>query len=283
MVEPEKEKKAEPRTQQLSQTPRRLRILHLYHDLMNLYGDWANVAVLQRELAVRGRHALVDKRSVGDEVDFGCYDFVYIGSGTERSQRACMRDLARYKELLVSMVEAGLPVLATGNSHELFGRAIKEEGGERYEALGVLDFETVQLPTRVTGDCVYKASFLPERLIGFINRAGDGQEGNIERPFHAELGPGANDKSSAEGIRYKNLLGTYMTGPILVRNPPLLKYFADKFATCPEARITGEGAVHSEFGDRDAHSDDSFLNYQSAAYSTALSELIKRKGIVTGD
>ncbi|MDR0491135.1 MAG: hypothetical protein LBH28_07840 [Oscillospiraceae bacterium] len=237
------------------------RMLHLYHDLMNLYGDWANVAVLARELAKRGAGALIDYLSVGDGIDFGKYDFVFIGSGTERNQRACMGDLARHADAFISRIEEGMHVLATGNSHELFGHAITAAGGERYGTLGLLDFETMQRDSRVTGDCVLKATFLRDRLIGFINRAGHGQEGGIERPFLAELGPGANDLSRTEGIRYKNLLGTYITGPVLVRNPPLLDHIADML--CPDFR--GENA-----------GNDPFFGYQAAAYHITLGELSAR-------
>ena len=289
----------------------KVRILHLYHDLMNLYGDWGNAAVLARLLNARGSPAGVECRSVGDEVDFSVYDFVYIGSGTERSQRACMRDLARHAKALLERIDSGMHALATGNSHELFGRTITQAGGERYDALGLLDFSTIQLASRVTGDCVFKASeqafvpdsqppagpggsgqplatLLPERLVGFINRAGCGQTGPVQRPFITETGPGARDPVTedgtaspgrkgeeanspgrkdeganspgcdGEGVVYKNLLGTYMTGPVLVRNPPLLKYFADRL--CPESRGEGTGG-------------DPFFDYQEKAYVMALSEL----------
>ena len=230
------------------------RILHLYYDLMNLYGDWANADIFARELTARGQQAMVDRKSVGDDVDFSLYGYIFIGSGTERSQRACMMNLASHKDALIERIEAGAHVLATGNSHELFGRAVTGSDGDRYETLGLLDFETVQDNSRVVGDCICTATFLHDKLIGFINRAGGGQEGDIERPFALEMGPGSSDKSNAEGIRYKNLLGTYLTGPVLIRNPPLLRYFAD---------VTGD-----TYRPLDA--------YLEAAYEMALRELSAR-------
>ncbi|MDR2569978.1 MAG: hypothetical protein LBD23_06735 [Oscillospiraceae bacterium] len=207
------------------------KILHLYHDLMNLYGSWANVAVLERELTVRGSMAVIHKKSVGDEFIFTDCDFIYIGSGTERSQLACLRDLSQYKDALIEQIEADVPVLATGNSHELFGKTITDAAGDCHTALGLLSFETIQQNTRVTGDCVYTESFTPnssqETLTGFINRAGGDQTGDIKRPFCIVPKEGANYKAADEGIMYKNLLGTYMTGPILVSNPELLNHFAD--------------------------------------------------------
>ena len=236
-----------------------IRILHLYHDLMNLYGDWANPAALAGELLTRGLETVVEKKSVGDDIDLGLYDFLYIGSGTERSQRACMRDMARFASKLIERIESGLHVLATGNAHELFGRAVTTADGQRFEALGIMDFETVQTDARLTGDSVCRASFLDEKLIGFINRAGGYQEGQVKRPFIPELGPDAEGGPSSEGVYYKNVLGTYMTGPILVRNPPLLKYFAHLL--CPDYEVKPEA-------------EDLFFDFQEKAYASALAELL---------
>jgi len=231
-------------------------ILHLYFDLMNLYGDWANLAALAHEINMRGFSAVIQKKSVDDDIDFTECDFIYIGSGTERSQLACMRDLSKYKTIFIDRIKAGLPVLATGNSHELFGQAVIDHTGARHEMLGLLDFKTMQLSTRVTGDCLCKASFLDDELVGFINRAGGNQKGEIERPFFIKPGEGANYKEGPEGIIYKNLLGTYITGPILVRNPPLLTYFADIVS-----------------GEAEREKSDRFFKYQDDAYVSALNKL----------
>jgi len=97
---------------------------------------------------------------------------------------------------------------------------------------------------------------LTDKVIGFINRAGGEQKGDIERPFSVFPREGAGYTACAEGIRYKNLLGTYMTGPVLVRNPPLLEYFAD--------------IVTGEFADKAKQRDDRFFEFQQKAYESAL-------------
>ena len=250
---------------------REFRILHMYYDLMSLYGDWANPVVLARELSARGAAAVVDKRSVGDEMDISSYHFIYIGSGTEKSQLACMRDLLRFKDIFIDQINAGIPVLASGNSHELFGRVVTDRNAKSHKMLDLLGFETVQSNTRVTGDCMCTATFLDDKLIGFINRAGGKQEGDIERPFFIEPGEGANYAACHEGIRYKNLLGTYMTGPVLVRNPPLLRYFADVI-------MGGMGSLFNNSGKSDegfdrVSIDDPFFEYQERAYIAALTAL----------
>jgi hypothetical protein len=148
---------------------------------------------------------------------------------------------------------------------------VTDSGGVRHEMMGLLGFETMQLGTRVTGDCLCKCSLLTDEVIGFINRAGgeqiltdklDSKKGDIERPFTVFPREGAGYSACREGIRYKNLLGTYMTGPILVRNPPLLKYFADI--------ITGEVI------DETKKKDDTFFEYQQKAYESTLAVLEDR-------
>ncbi|MCL2200693.1 MAG: hypothetical protein FWB75_01915 [Oscillospiraceae bacterium] len=252
------------------------KILHIYHDLMSLYGDWANAEVLAMELRTRGHETVIDKKSIGAEVDFGAYDFLYIGSGTERSVLACLNDIRPRKEALLKRIEEGMHVLATGNSHEIFGKAITGTDGTRHEALGLLNFETTQGNTRTTGDCVIKASFIPEKLIGFINRAGIGQSGNTDRPFQLELGAGSSDKSKEEGILYNNLLGTYITGPVLVRNPPLLKYFADKLLGGESKPQIEDGACADEKPSSGGQGSQSFGFFADAAYGKALKELSNR-------
>ena len=240
-----------------------IKILHLYHDLMNLYGDWANPAVLARELTARGHKAEVEKKSTGDDISFEEYNFAYIGSGTERSQRALMSDLAHRKKAFTKRLDDGMHCLITGCAHELFGQAVTASNSERYETLGLLDFETVQQHSRVTGDCICKATFLPEKLVGFINRAGGSQKGgDVERPFLHEKGPYAQCGIHTEGIHYKNAIGTYLTGPLLLRNPPLLKHLADQLCSQSEQK-------------RD--DSDVFFKYQMSAYQMALSELSARK------
>jgi len=240
-----------------------IKILHMYYDLMNLYGDWANAEVLALELKARGKNVSICKKNIDDEVNFSEYDFLYIGSGTERSLIACLTDITKHKHALLNRIEDGMYVLATGNSHEIFGKAVTDATGTRHNALELLDFEAIQGRSRVTGDCVCKTSFLNEELIGFINRASIGQSASFERPFDVKLGPGASDDmgdaGKKEAIQYKNLLGTYLTGPLLVRNPPLLKYFGDK--------ITGASAQPEE---------NQFFAFQEEAYKKALHELSNR-------
>ena len=52
-----------------------MKILHLYYDLMNLYGEYGNVAVLAKHLEDQGEKVIVDKLTIGDKIDFTDYDY----------------------------------------------------------------------------------------------------------------------------------------------------------------------------------------------------------------
>jgi len=253
-----------------------IKILHLYHDLLNLYGDWANAVILERELTERARASVIERKSIGDDINFTDYDFIYIGSGTERSLYECLRDIGRHKDALKNCVESDIPLLATGNSHELFGKKVTDMKGTDYPALGLLDFETTHLNSRVTGDIICRASFLDDRLVGFINRAGGFQSGDIQRPFTAEFGPEVFKNVKQEGIKHRNLLGTYMTGPILVRNPKLMHYFADMLEDKGAPLLCTMGnKLNPTLCTR--CTPDPLFEYQSTAYNITVKELSARK------
>ena len=107
-----------------------MKILHLYYDIMNLYGDYGNVSVLERIITQSGTDCEVVKKSLGDSVDFNDYGFVFIGSGTEKNQKLVLEDFKRLSDGFKAYVEADKPALLTGNSfgqgnHAALGRGIE--------------------------------------------------------------------------------------------------------------------------------------------------------------
>ena len=201
-----------------------MKILHLYHDLMNLYGDYANLLALCRILDSNQIEYTLEKKSLGDELTLNDYDFIYVGSGSEENQKAALSHLFEYKDDLKTYIESGKTALFTGNSFEMLGEKINSFLGE-FMGLNVFSFETVeQNKTRNTADSI--VTFNGQRLVGFINKCSEIK--GIENPlFEVEMGLSNNAADSCEGIIYKNFFGTHITGPILVKNPNFLKYLAE--------------------------------------------------------
>lgn len=203
-----------------------MKLLHLYHDIMNLYGDYANILAMQRILEKSGEEVTVDRLSLGDEVVLSDYDFIFIGSGTEKNQKTVLTDLANYKDQLKAYIASDKPLLMTGNSFEMLGKSITDGVGQSHDGLALYDFNvTEERSKRYTNDIICTADFLDEPLVGFINKSS--MINGIKAPlFKITFGIGNNDAEAVEGITEHHFYGTHITGPILEKNPHFLTYMA---------------------------------------------------------
>lgn len=203
-----------------------MRLLHLYHDIMNLYGDYANILALQRILEKSGEEVTVDRLSLADTAVPTDYDFIFVGSGTEKNQKTVLADFRKYADGLRQYISDGGVLLMTGNSFEMLGSSITDGQGDIHEGLGLYGFTaTEERGVRYTADVICTADFLSEPLVGFINKSSR-IEGVTQPLFKTEFGIGDNAAAQTEGIRDGNFFGTHLTGPILMKNPHFLTYIA---------------------------------------------------------
>ena len=196
-----------------------MRILHLYHDLMNLYGDYGNIQVLSAHLMDQGIDVRTDRKSVGDDIDFSLYDMIYIGPGTETRQETARKDLLGRSHEIISAVLDGTVVLATGNAMELFGDSISSE-----KCLGLVPMKTVLTDRRYTGDVIV-TSPLTGAAVGFINRSSVTDISPEDALFTYLFRAKGLPAERAEGYRYLNLFGTHLIGPVLTKNPRFMDVF----------------------------------------------------------
>lgn len=194
-----------------------VKILHWYYDIMNLYGEYGNIKVIEKHLQDQGVKVLVERKTVNETVNLEEYDFIYMGAGTEDNQLFVMKDMQKYAEALKKYIDNEKVALFTGNSYEMLGQKINDE-----KALGIFDFETQILNDRITSDVIYKSKFFKNKVVGFVNKMTNVVH-NINPLFEVEFGICENENNDTEGVKYKNLYGTHVTGPILVRNPEMLE------------------------------------------------------------
>ncbi|MBO5141734.1 MAG: hypothetical protein J6C46_01825 [Clostridia bacterium] len=233
-----------------------IKILHMYYDLMNLYGEYGNIKILEHHLKDIGINVEVDKKSVNDEIDINSYDFIYIGCGTEKNQFVVLNDLKKYKEDLIKYINSNKYALFTGNSFEMLGNKINGE-----EALNILNFEVTRTKDRITSDVILNSKYFNNEVVGFINKMSNVT--NNQNPlFDVNFGIGENENNDHEGIKYKNIFGTYVLGPILVRNPELLKNII--LGIC-------------EVKDKSFKCKVNTYKNEEEGYALVLSELMKRK------
>lgn len=191
-------------------------ILHLYYDLMNLYGEIGNIKVLNKSLKDQNIKVFIDKKTINDEIDFSKYDLIYISSGTENNLSIVLEDIKRYKEELKKYIEDNKFIISTGNSYELFGKSINN-----IDALHIFNYRSIKLDKRLVGDIIVKSKFIKDDIIGFLNQSNKIID-NDNPMFNVLI------DDDYEGFNYKNFYGTYLLGPILARNPEFNKYLVTK-------------------------------------------------------
>ena len=190
-----------------------IKILHLYYDIMNMYGESANVRALMHALDKEDVKYKVDFKSLHDDIKIMDYDFIYIGTGLDESYPIVLEDLKKYKEDLSKYIDANKFILVTGNALDLFSD------------LKILKFKSVKEDFRIIGEQVYTTDLIKNYVIGFQNRDTVIKEYSETSLFKVTTGTGFAPNNKNEGIRKNNFYGTYLLGPLLIRNPYLLEYF----------------------------------------------------------
>lgn len=203
-----------------------MRIIHLFADLCNLYGDYGNVCALKRALENKGQNVEIEYQSIDDEIDISGADFVFIGSATERNQKVALNYLQGYKDNIKTALDNGTVILATGNSFEIFGQSVTDCDGTKHEGLSFFPYETVEGKERIVTDSLCTTLLCGGDIIGFVNKASL-TTGATSPLFDVKQGSGNSKDDNKEGVHYGNFYGTHLIGPVLIRNPQLCEYFAD--------------------------------------------------------
>lgn len=188
-----------------------IRVLHLYYDLLNLYGEQGNILALKRAFKNQNVDVEVDYLSVQDKIDFKKYDLVYIGSGSTENLLTSLEDIKRHKKELKKYIESKKCLLATGNSYLLFGQKINN-----IDALGIFDYYAVS-SKKMAQESLMEL-YQEKDIIGFQNREFivNNKKNHL---FKVKEGLCDNLKSEYEGYHEYNFYGTFVIGPILIRNP----------------------------------------------------------------
>ncbi len=200
-----------------------IHIAHLYYDLMNLYGESGNIKALKKQLEEQGIKVKIDLLTITDTLHFSNYDFVYMGMGTEENQKLVLKHLLPYRREIKKAIDAGVFFLITGNAIELFGKSIFTT--KKIKALNLFHFESKQETMRIVGECIGNTPLLNKPILGFQNRFGIMKNVKEKALMTLVKGTGYAPRITQEGIVKNHFYGTYMIGPILIRNPELLKYF----------------------------------------------------------
>ena len=199
-----------------------IKIMHLFPDLLNLYGDKGNIACMQKRLEWRGIGTEVISVTADTEnFDFSSADIVFLGGGSERENKIVFEKLKGKREKLSKFLEDGGTVIAVCDGFAMLGSCIGADGSE--EGLGIIDISTIynKNAKKVVGNAVISCDGLEMPVVGFENHNGMTDIKNYAPLGKIIKGDGMDGKGEFEGIVYKNLTGTYLHGPLFPKNPHL--------------------------------------------------------------
>lgn len=206
-----------------------LKILYLYPDILELYGDFGNIQVLRYRLEKRGIKATIVPYSIGDDApNFNDYDLVFAGGGADQEQGILSKDLVQYSDNIKEAVNNGVFFLLICGAYQLFGKYYKDADGNVIPGLHIFDYYTEALADkkkRCIGNIVIKSKLnnMETEIIGFENHGG--QTFDINTPFGTVLyGNGNKFGDTQEGFFKDNVIATYLHGPLLSKNPELADY-----------------------------------------------------------
>jgi CobQ-like glutamine amidotransferase family enzyme len=196
-----------------------IRVGLVWPELLGTYGDRGNAEMLAWRAVRRGLAARVVEvpapHPIPQDLD------AYVLGGAEDAAQAVAAELLRSPvgDGLRRAVTDDRPVLAVCGSYQILGRAYTDAAGRRTDGLGLVDVATTAATPRLVGEVVVRTRE-GELLTGFENHGGRTRLGPGVEPLGTVLhGAGNNDEDGHEGVRRGALVGTYLHGPVLARNP----------------------------------------------------------------
>lgn len=209
---------------------KQLTILQLYAKDMNIYGDNGNALVLKQRAAWRGYDVKLIEYNPGDNFPKDI-DIIIGGGGQDSGQDKIQEDLLKIGPVLHELANSGTPMLVICGLYQLFGNFFKTQDGHTIKGIGIFDIETIAGPERLIGNIITHSDDFGD-IIGYENHSGQTFPGESVQPLGQIIrGAGNNGHDDFEGARYKNVIGSYLHGSLLPKNPAIADWLIEKAAT----------------------------------------------------
>ncbi|MBM7050471.1 type 1 glutamine amidotransferase [Rothia sp. ZJ1223] len=211
----------------MTQARKSLKILQLYPQDMNIYGDWGNTLSLSRRAQAHGFETEIVDYNPGDTFPEDA-DVIVGGGGQDSGQTIIQDDLLALGNTLKAQAEAGTPMLVICGLYQLFGKEFRTIGGENLKGIGIFDLHTVGGEERLIGNIVEESEEFGT-IVGYENHSGLTYLGENVKPLaHVTKGEGNNTEDSGEGARVHNVVGSYLHGSLLPKNPRISDFLIEK-------------------------------------------------------
>lgn len=202
-------------------------ILHLYSHDMNIYGDYGNILVLKKRLEWYGYEPKIIEYNQGNNFPNNV-DIVVGGGGQDSGQNKIQKDLLSIGPKLQELADSGTPMLVICGLYQLFGKFFQPSEGEKIEGIGVFDIETYGKSERLIGNIITHSQEFGD-IVGYENHSGQTFLGtNVIALGQVKLGAGNNMSDNDEGARYSNVIGSYLHGSLLPKNPSIADFLIEQ-------------------------------------------------------
>jgi CobQ-like glutamine amidotransferase family enzyme len=204
-------------------------VLQLYPRDMNIYGDWGNVLTVLRRAQWHGYEPKLIEYNPDDAFPKEA-DIIIGGGGQDAGQDKIQADLLKIGPRLRELAVAGTPMLVVCGLYQMFGQSFTTRDGHVIKGIGLFDMKTLGGAERLIGNIVIKSQRFGE-LVGYENHSGQTFLTAGVKPLGlVQKGAGNNLRDGHEGAVYKNVIGTYLHGSVLPKNPLLADWLIEKAA-----------------------------------------------------
>ncbi len=214
----------------MSDTKKTLTILHLYPRDMNIYGDYGNILVLKQRARWHGYKPKIIEYNPGDDFPKNV-DIIVGGGGQDSGQDKIQTDLYKIGPTLQKLAKDDTPMLVICGLYQLFGRFFQTQDKHIIKGIGILDIETIAKSERLIGNITVKSNQFGE-VIGYENHSGQTFLGEDAKPLGMVVrGAGNNSEDTSEGACFNNVIGSYMHGSLLPKNPKIADWLIEQAVT----------------------------------------------------
>jgi len=204
---------------------------------MNIYGDHGNTLVISQRAKWHGYTPNLLTYNPGD-IFPDTVDIIVGGGGQDSGQDKIQEDLLSIKERLSTLADNGTPMLMICGLYQLFGKFFKTQDGHIIQGIEILDIETHAGTERLIGNITTHSSQFGD-IIGYENHSGQTFLGSSVRPLATIIkGAGNNGQDDTEGAVYKNVIGSYIHGSLLPKNPAIADFLIEQAAIAKFGEFT---------------------------------------------
>lgn len=197
---------------------------------MNIYGDHGNVLVLKKRLMWHGYEPQIIEYNPGDAFPDDV-DIILGGGGQDSGQDKIQLDLINIGQHIKRLADNNVPMLVICGMYQLFGKFFKTQDGKIIRGIGLFDSETIAGSDRMIGNITVQSEQFGD-VVGYENHSGQTYLGDGATPLgQVTKGSGNNGQDGTEGAIYKNVIGSYLHGSLLPKNPKIADWIIERAAT----------------------------------------------------